>query len=138
MNQEQKRKYDRKYRAKHRKKILTYHKKYYREHKKAARNYQISRRSKTRADAQILKIKCLAYYGPEKKVQCSYPKCDIVDSDMLSLDHINNDGANHRKRLSANGSGLYHWLKKNGFPQGFQTLCFNHQWKKELNRRRLL
>lgn len=50
---------------------------------------------------------------------------------MLELDHINNDGAGHRRSLGrtiGNGKGassvIYHWLKKQGFPKGIiQVLC---------------
>ena len=32
-------------------------------------------------------------------------------------------------------TGFYLWLKRNNFPEGFQTLCMNCQWlKKEENR----
>jgi len=27
-------------------------------------------------------------------------------------------------------------LKRDGYPEGLQTLCHNHQWKKEILRRR--
>jgi hypothetical protein len=59
---------------------------------------------------------------------------------MLSLDHINNDGALDRKNGSRGGGGIatYQRVRKQGFPDGFQTLCHNHQWKKELMRRREL
>jgi len=57
---------------------------------------------------------------------------------MLSLDHVNNNGAEHRKELGINNSGvqIYGVVKRAGFPEGFQTLCCNHQMKKELLRRR--
>lgn len=48
---------------------------------------------------------------------------------FLTIDHINNDGAEHRKQLCKNSNvgsvGLYRWLKKNNFPDGFQILCYN-------------
>ena len=48
---------------------------------------------------------------------------------MLSLDHVNNDGHAHREEV---GSKMYSWVKSHGFPEGFQTLCMNHQFKKKL------
>jgi hypothetical protein len=51
---------------------------------------------------------------------------------MLTIDHEKNDGAEERKKY---GSSLYLYLRKN-FPDGYQTLCHNHQWKKEIMRRR--
>ncbi len=47
----------------------------------------------------------------------------------LNLLHtdIENNGAEHRKEI---GTSLYKWLKKNGFPPGFQVLCANCNWGK--------
>jgi hypothetical protein len=52
----------------------------------------------------------------------------------LQLDHINNDGAAHRKILSKKtgrgGTSLYTWAYRNGFPDILQLLCANcHQAK---------
>lgn len=46
---------------------------------------------------------------------------------FLSIDHINDDGADHRRSI---GSDLYRWLIKHNFPEGFQVLCMNCQWGK--------
>jgi len=43
---------------------------------------------------------------------------------FLTLDHINNDGAEHRKTMPA-GSSTYRWLKNNGYPAGLRVLCYN-------------
>jgi hypothetical protein len=87
--------------------------------------------------AQV-KIEVLAHYGPDGKLQCAWPECSVTDVDMLSLDHVNNDGAAERKNGSRGGGGsvTYQRVRKAGFPVGYQTLCHNHQWKKELMRRR--
>ena len=83
-----------------------------------------------------LKLDALSHYGKNGKLQCCWPDCDIIDVDMLSLDHINDDGARTRK-TQGTGEKLYLFVRKNGYPDGFQTLCHNHQWKKEINRRRV-
>lgn len=44
---------------------------------------------------------------------------------FLSLDHINGDGAAHRRQLKKDGRALYRDLKKRNFPKGFQVLCYN-------------
>jgi hypothetical protein len=80
-----------------------------------------------------VKLEVLSHYGPDGKVQCSWNGCTVIDPDMLSLDHVNNDGCNDSR---GTGSRLYQKLKNEQFPSGFQTLCHNHQWKKELMRRR--
>ncbi len=54
--------------------------------------------------------------------------CGEAHLECLSIDHINNDGAAHRKELTGDardGRNLYIWLRQNGFPPGFQVLCVN-------------
>lgn len=55
-------------------------------------------------------------------------KCGFSDWRTLSIDHINSDGAEHRKKVS--GAHIYRWLKNNNFPTGFQILCMNCQFIK--------
>ena len=65
----------------------------------------------------------------------------MTDIDMLTLDHINNNGgvdARHavsRSRTNTS-TGMYTKARKQGFPDGLQTLCANHQLKKETLRAR--
>lgn len=85
------------------------------------------------------KLAVLSHYGKGRQPCCCWPDCMITDIDMLTLDHINNDGAEHRKTLGDRkmaGGKIYRWIIKNGFPDGFQTLCANHQFKKEILRKR--
>src|SRR5208282_3239645 len=42
---------------------------------------------------------------------------------VLTIDHVNGDGKEHRKKLSKSHTTLYRWLVKRKFPPGFQTLC---------------
>ena len=60
--------------------------------------------------------------------------CGITDIDMLTIDHVNNNGAEHRKIVK--GSSLYKSLIDSNFPEGFQVLCANHNLKKEIERHR--
>lgn len=46
---------------------------------------------------------------------------------VLDVDHVNNDGAEHRKEVRSN---FYAWLKQQGFPEGYQILCRNCNWAK--------
>ncbi len=48
--------------------------------------------------------------------------CGENRMEFLSIDHINNDGANHRKQT---GGHMYAWLIKNNFPSGYRVLCYN-------------
>lgn len=45
--------------------------------------------------------------------------------DVLSIDHTNNNGAEHRKEIGVGGNTLYQWLKNNHYPGGFRVLCMN-------------
>jgi len=67
---------------------------------------------------QELKRRAFAAYGGPRCVCCGeiHPEC-------LSIDHINNDGAHHRRQLA--GKPIYLWLYENDFPPGFQVLCMN-------------
>lgn len=60
------------------------------------------------------------YYGA--KCAC----CGKDDRRILTLDHKNGDGAQHRRQ---NGLGCpssaYRWVVKAGFPDSFQLLCWN-------------
>jgi hypothetical protein len=101
-------------------------------------------RTKTRGAANRLRLKkeVLTRYGKRQKLQCCWRGCTIVDVDMLTLDHIADNGADHRSEITkgkyrgGGGINFYGWVKRHGFPVGFQTLCHNHQWKKEILRRR--
>lgn len=64
---------------------------------------------------------CLDWYGRE----CACCGEDIYE--FLVIDHINGGGNKHRKEVlgAGNTGSIYHWLIKNIFPDGFQTLCHN-------------
>lgn len=58
-------------------------------------------------------------------------KCACCGEDewkFLTIDHINNDGAAHRRVVKTYITG---WLIKNNFPPGFQILCHNCNFTKE-------
>ena len=61
--------------------------------------------------------------------------CGETEPMFLSIDHVNNDGAHERKSGLYNGSGtaFYQWLRKNGYPSGYQVLCMNCQVGKHKN-----
>lgn len=66
--------------------------------------------------------------------------CGETEPSMLNIDHVNNDGAEHRKSLGLNPGGkgakgsFYHWLRDNGFPSGYQVLCYNCNISKHRNK----
>ncbi len=59
--------------------------------------------------------------------------CGETEPKFLSLDHTNNDGSAHRKEIGNRGSGIFTWLKKNGYPLGYQILCMNCNHGKSRN-----
>ena len=65
-------------------------------------------------------------YGGENS-QCVC--CGERESIFLAIDHIYNNGAEERKKLKnvgiTGGAAFYFWLRKNGYPKGYQVLCYN-------------
>ena len=54
---------------------------------------------------------------------------------FLQIDHLNNDGNIHRKKLGLiGGAAFYRWLIKNNLPEGYQVLCVNCNWGKNVNK----
>jgi hypothetical protein len=51
--------------------------------------------------------------------------CGESTSEFLTIDHVNNDGAEHRRAVRNGKGSLHNWLVANKFPDGFQTLCYN-------------
>lgn len=69
-----------------------------------------------------LKNRVFSHYSKDG-VLCNC--CGEKNIAFLTLDHIENDGAEHRKKI---GRGFYTtltWIKNNDFPKGFQVLCYN-------------
>ena len=57
--------------------------------------------------------------------------CGDTNPHHLTIDHIRNDGNILRKQDSTQ-SKIYNWLKKNGYPEGYQILCWNHNEEKKI------
>lgn len=65
-----------------------------------------------------LRLEAIEHYGG--KCAC----CGEFRIQFLTIDHINNDGAEHRRELG--NRNIYEWLKKNNYPKdGFRVLCYN-------------
>ncbi len=50
---------------------------------------------------------------------------------FLAIDHVNGGGSKHRQETG--GGGFYVWLKRNGYPDGFQVLCHNCNFGRQIN-----
>lgn len=97
--------------------------------KKWSKTYYGANKTKLLMDKKIklqsLKLEVYAAYGGAKCACCGEDHIEF-----LSIDHINDNGAAHRKKIfgdSRAGSSerMYRWLKRNNYPPGFQILCMN-------------
>lgn len=83
-----------------------------------------------------LKLKVLTHYS-NGKLECA--NCGIPVYSVLTLDHIDNTGADHKRRLShggkASSSKIYKDVIDNNYPPNYQVLCFNCNFHKEFMRR---
>ena len=63
----------------------------------------------------------LAYsHGAPPMCQC----CGDTHREFLEIDHVENNGAEHRREVGSTIQVL-RWLRKNNYPSGFQLLCRN-------------
>jgi hypothetical protein len=98
----------------------------YAKHCEKAKDYS---RTKGRINRLRHWNKVLEHYG----AQCAC--CSEKEPIFLTVDHIHNDGAQHR-RLSGGrmkAEKLWKWLVDNEFPEGFQILCWNCNCGKHRN-----
>lgn len=101
---------DRKYRESRKERLKQYRKDKKEHIQRIGRDYRVKERDEV-----------FTYYGGYRcHCEC---RCSEINPLMLTIDHMNNDGAKHRKEI---GPGkLYRWLIRNNFPEGFQVLCYN-------------
>ena len=89
-------------------------------------------RKSTNLRRQRIKEECFNAYGGYKCVCCGE-----AEPNFLTLDHINNDGGEFRKkefgRRNAAGYFTYAWLRRNGYPPEVQVMCMNCQHGKLMN-----
>lgn len=79
-----------------------------------------------KAHKLIVKREIMEHYGG-----CKCAVCGFSDIRALTIDHIDNNGAAHRREIGElTGHRFYLWLRRNGHPVGFQVLCANCQFIK--------
>lgn len=80
-------------------------------------------REKQRIYDLSIKMRVIEAYGSK----CACPGCTIDTVEFLTIDHINNDGAEDRRQNGKKSGGkLYRWLIQNNFPKdSYQLLCYN-------------
>lgn len=74
----------------------------------------------------VIRRKALERYGG--KCAC----CDEANYLFLTIDHVKNDGAEHRIEMVGGGHSIFRWLSKMGYPENFQVLCWNCQHGKRM------
>lgn len=94
-----------------------------------SRRYQESNPEKVREASRLsmkkrnkeLRREAIEAYGG--KCVC----CGETTPEFLHFDHVNNDGAAHRKELGGHGGSMLilRWAKKNSWPDKIQLLCHN-------------
>jgi len=88
------------------------------------------------------RVKQRKYYQKRKKqvldkyggnCQC----CGENRLPFLTLDHINDSGYKHRKTIGVGPRGghpFYLWIIRNEYPVGYETLCFNCNIGRHINK----
>lgn len=106
---------------KRRKQLQTANKKWRTERKKDYQAYEKRYRA-------ALRKATLEAYG--SKCVC----CAETEPKFLTIDHINNDGAKHRKEIGQGSVPLMLYLKNNNYPtDSFQCLCWNCNCGRNIN-----
>jgi hypothetical protein len=88
------------------------------------------RKTYRRERQQQIRDECFKAYGGYR-CKC----CGETEPRFMTIDHVNNDGAIHRKTIGGvhGRSQIYRWLRRHAYPEGFQVLCFNCNSGRQLN-----
>lgn len=93
------------------------------------KQYQLAHREegmrRARTRNQQIKLEVIFHYS-DGTMQCV--RCGFGDIRALTIDHIAGGGHKHRKEIKS----IYPWLRRNGYPGGYQTLCMNCQFIKKI------
>ena len=119
MNRKEKKEYMKKWEEEHRKERVKYRKLWRIKNKGTIHKY-----NKDYHD--YLKQLVISHYGG----RCAI--CGETHLSFLCIDHINNDGFKCKENARF-GTGLYCSIIREGFPSGYQVLCWNHNWLKHLD-----
>lgn len=73
---------------------------------------------------QRLKLRYdILFHYSKGKMECA---CCLTNIEVfLTIDHLNGGGTMDRRNTGGGGHHLYRKLRKQGFPSGFQVLCYN-------------
>lgn len=89
-------------------------------------------RENTHRCTMKMKEKFFEHYGDKCAV------CGETDKSVLTIDHINDNGAEHRKKVGDNTYCVILDLERRGWPENeVQTLCYNCNNKKKMQKQTL-
>ncbi len=81
-------------------------------------------------EREQLRLQVMSHYSKGEPT-CAH--CGINDLDTLTIDHINNDGAEHRRMIGR--GNICRWLRRHNYPPDFQVLCYNCNYKRFKNQK---
>jgi hypothetical protein len=101
-------------------------------HDKMCEAHRLAARDRDVRKAKKLRDEVFTQYGG---YQCNCPGCHVVTPEFMQLDHINNDGAKHRREIAGHNNKcgskrMHYWLKTNGWPKIVQPMCANCNFAK--------
>lgn len=105
-------------------------KRYREEHTIELKQKREKNKERTNTQQRNRRLKIIKYYSNDT-MQCNC--CGEKEIKFLQIDHIDCGHAMHGKNKRPNnftGPGLYGWLIKNDFPNGYQILCANCNFAK--------
>lgn len=87
--------------------------------------YKLNKKRNRNGDGYryLLRYEVLKHYNNSEIPFCAC--CKEKEEDFLSIDHIYGRKNKSKKESYLTGIPLYTWLKRNGYPAGFQVLCHN-------------
>ena len=116
-NIEKRKGYAAKYRANHPDVIKVSSQRYYQANKQYY--YELQKKSRS-----TYKLQAFEAYGGAICLCCGETHIEF-----LSIDHINGNGAAHRRTIGAGRSVHFNkWLRDHAYPPGFRVLCMNCNW----------
>ena len=105
--------------------MAAYMREYRRTHPEATKQWAKNAMPRQRQLRWQRRLEALAAYGGT----CTC--CGETEITFLTIDHVENDGAAHRRQPRVDHAiGI--WLRRNGYPPGFQVLCWNCNLAKAL------
>jgi hypothetical protein len=125
-------------------------KEYKKKHAEYAKEWRLKNRDKFKATQQKClkkaRLEVLQHYSGKEVPECACCQENLIE--FLQIDHVHNDGAQHRREIGMTqsnadqmqregrkpvmgGTGFVYWLKKNNYPEGFQILCANCNYGKK-------